>query len=158
MSEEIVTIEIDKEDCIDILSILEVKVFEDIRQDMEIDNIRWLRRQLDLYDKFAYACGWADSRGETVDPEQKVPKAEQAIPKTEQKTEMTSGSDLIPAKKKRKGRKPKVDAEELRKLFDEGKRSSELAEMYGVSTGTINKYLVQMRMEGNGNEEDLRRL
>lgn len=52
------------------------------------------------------------------------------------------------AKKKPTGRKPKVDAAKLWKLWQEGYTTKRLAEHFGVSTGTINTYLTKLTMEG----------
>ena len=58
-----VTIELTKEQVRGFLSIYEFWLLETIREDKEIDNINWVRLQLDTYDTFARAIGEEDTRG-----------------------------------------------------------------------------------------------
>lgn len=59
-----VTIELTKEQVKELLMTFEFYLFVQIRDDPEIDNIRWLRAQLDTYDSLARSIGEMDSRGE----------------------------------------------------------------------------------------------
>lgn len=47
----------------------------------------------------------------------------------------------------KKGRKPKVDLEELERMWNQGVRTKELAEHFGVHIKTINKYVTMLRAE-----------
>ena len=60
-----VTIELTKEQVRDLLLTYEFNLFAQIREDPEIDNIRWLRAQLDTYDSLARSIGEIDSRGDS---------------------------------------------------------------------------------------------
>ena len=60
-----VTIELTEEQVRGFLSMYEFWLLDTIRADEGIDNIRWVRLQLDTYDTFARAIGEEDSRGDT---------------------------------------------------------------------------------------------
>lgn len=59
-----VTIELTEEQVSDFLAIYEFWLLDMIRGNTEIDNIRWVRLQLDTYDTFARAIGEEDTRGD----------------------------------------------------------------------------------------------
>lgn len=59
-----VTIELTEEQVSEFLAMYEFWLFDMIRTDKEIDNIRWVRQQLDTYDTFARAIGEKDTRGD----------------------------------------------------------------------------------------------
>ncbi len=65
MTNDKVTIELTKEQVRDLLLMYEFNLFAQIREDPEIDNIRWLRVQLDTYDSLARSIGEMDSGGES---------------------------------------------------------------------------------------------
>ena len=48
---------------------------------------------------------------------------------------------------KKRGRPKKIDIEELERMWDQGVRTRELAEYFGVSAKTINKYVTMLRAE-----------
>jgi len=58
-----VTIELTEEQVREFLEIYELWLIQTIREDTDIDNIRWVRLQLDTYDTFARAIGEEDTRG-----------------------------------------------------------------------------------------------
>lgn len=64
---------------------------------------------------------------------------------------LETAPDPVPApekkKRKRGGRKSKVNEEELWMLWCEGKRTQELATKYGVSAATINKYITKLSVQ-----------
>ena len=60
-----VTIELTEEQVSEFLAMYEFWFLDMIRTDKEIDNLRWVRLQLDTYDTFARAIGEEDSRGDT---------------------------------------------------------------------------------------------
>ena len=58
--------------------------------------------------------------------------------------------DVLPAKhpapaKKKGGRKPKATDEEVKRLFDEGLTSQEIAAKLGMTTQTVNKKLLSIK-------------
>lgn len=59
-----VTIELTEEQVREFLAIYEFWLIQTIREDTEIDNVRWVRQQLDTYDTFARAIGEEDTRGD----------------------------------------------------------------------------------------------
>ena len=61
---EKVTIELPKEQATDLLFLQEYFIFNEIRENEDIDNIEWLRKQLDLYDAIAHAIGEPDTMAE----------------------------------------------------------------------------------------------
>lgn len=58
-----VTIELTEKQVREFLAMYEFWLLVMIREDKEIDNINWVRLQLDTYDTFARAIGEEDSRG-----------------------------------------------------------------------------------------------
>lgn len=56
MSEKI-TIEFDHEDLDEMIIVADLSLFETIRNDSEIDNIRWVAKRLKLIDKLMRANG-----------------------------------------------------------------------------------------------------
>ncbi len=59
-----VTIELREGQVRELLGLYEFWLFAQIREDTSIDNIRWLRAQLDTYDSLAKSINENDSRGE----------------------------------------------------------------------------------------------
>lgn len=64
MDEEKVTVELTRTQCRELASMYEFNLLDVIRRDEAIDNIRWVRAQIDAYDALCHACGIPDSKGE----------------------------------------------------------------------------------------------
>lgn len=64
--EDRITITLPKEAARALMYYMEWSLFDEIRNDENIDNIRWVRVRLDLYDNIAKALGEPDSGGSAL--------------------------------------------------------------------------------------------
>lgn len=54
---EKITVELDKEDLSEMILVADLSLFSTIREDPEIDNIRWVAKRIKLIDKLMRANG-----------------------------------------------------------------------------------------------------
>ena len=54
---EKITVELDKEDLSEMILVADLSLFSTIRDDLEIDNIRWVAKRIKLIDKLMRANG-----------------------------------------------------------------------------------------------------
>jgi len=83
--------------------------------------------------------------GITTTIETLVETMDDVKPEKQEVRSMVSAPDPKPSVGK--GRPPKVDIEELERMWNQGVRTKELAEHFGVSNKTINKYVTMLRAE-----------